>query len=280
MVGTWNRWSAGDDFFRSTDGGATWKSLRQFAVFDTSLSPFLNYQVTFGVWNASIEIDPFDSNHALYDGGNTVWATNDLTNLDSGEPTHWTVGADGIEETVILDLVSPPAGAHLLSAVGDEGGFRHDDLNVSPVPFLNPHMVSVPSIDFAELNPLVMARVGMLNYSGDLGSAFSMDGGATWVPIGGTPPGAGAGSAVTGTNATVAVSADGRTYVWAPADAVPAYIRQAGWISSMGAPAGLRVVVDRVNPNKFYGYDPATGTVYVSTDGGASYAPQATWAAA
>jgi len=94
VVGTWNRWSPGDDFFRSTDGGITWHSLKQSAVIDTSLSPYLNYQPpVFGVWNASFEIDPFDSNHAVYDAGNSVLATNDLTNLDSGQPTHWYVGA-------------------------------------------------------------------------------------------------------------------------------------------------------------------------------------------
>jgi hypothetical protein len=36
------------------------------------------------------------------------------------------------------------------------------------------------------------------------------------------------------------------------------------------------VVSDRVNPNKFYGYDPSTGTVYVSIDGAVSFAAGAT----
>jgi len=137
-------------------------------------------------------------------------------------------------------------------------------------------MVDVSSIDFAELNPLVMARVGMLNYNGDIGSAWSEDGGATWMPIGGVPPGAGLGSSVSGTTAMVAVSANGSTYVWAPPDSVPAYIRNGPWVSSTGAPVGLRVVSDRVNPNKFYGYDAATGIVYASTDGGVSFAARAT----
>lgn len=276
MVGTWNRWWPGDDFFRSTDGGATWRSLQQYSVRDTSLSPFLNYQTIFGVWNASFEIDPFDSNHALYDAGNTVWATNDLTNMDSGQTTHWYVGADGIEETVIHLVVSPPSGAHLFSAMADEGGFRHDDFNVSPAPFLNPLMIEVASLDFAELNPLVMARVGLLDYDGNIAGAFSVDGGATWAKLDGIPPGAGLGPTADGYAATVAVSADGTTYVWAPPDTVPAYIRNGPWISSTGAPVGLRVASDRVNPNKFYGYDPSTGTVYASTDGGASFVARAT----
>jgi hypothetical protein len=275
MVGTWNRWWPEDDFFRSTDGGATWRSLQQYSVRDTSLSPFLNYQVTFGVWNASFEVDPFDSNHALYDAGNSVWATNDLTQMDSGQPTHWYVGANGIEETVIRLVVSPPSGAHLFSAVGDEGGFRHDDLDVSPVPLLNPLMIEVASLDFAELNPLVMARVGLLDYDGDIAGAFSTDGGVTWAPMC-TPPGAGPGPTTDGYVSMVAVSADGATFVWAAGDTVPAYIRNAPCTSSTGAPVGLRVVSDRVNPNKFYGYDANTGTVYASTNGGVSFVARAT----
>jgi hypothetical protein len=275
MVGTWNRWWPGDDFFRSTDGGATWRSLQQYSVRDTSLSPFLNYQVTFGVWNASFEVDPFDSNHALYDAGNSVWATNDLTNMDSGQTTHWYVGANGIEETVIHLVVSPPSGAHLFSAMADEGGFRHDDFNISPAPFLNPLMIEVASLDFAELNPGVMARVGLLNYDGDIAGASSTDGGATWAPMC-TPPGAGPGPTTDGYVSMVAVSADGATFVWAAGDTVPAYIRNAPCTSSTGAPVGLRVVSDRVNPNKFYGYDANTGTVYASTNGGVSFVARAT----
>jgi photosystem II stability/assembly factor-like uncharacterized protein len=275
MVGTWNRWSPGDDFFRSTDGGATWKSLKQSAVFDTSLSPFLNLQTVFGVWNTSIEIDPFDANHALYIGGSTVWATNDLTNMDSGGATHWHVGADGIEETVIHQVVSPPSGAHLLSGMADQGGFRHDDFGVSPPPFQNPYMIEVASLDFAESNPAVMARVGLLDYRGSIAGAYSMDGGATWAQFSGVPPGAGLGPAIGGYAAMAAVSADGGTFVWAAGDAVPAYFHNGPWISSTGAPVGLRVVSDRVNPNKFYGYDPLTGTFYSSTDGAVSFGARA-----
>jgi hypothetical protein len=136
-------------------------------------------------------------------------------------------------------------------------------------------MIEVASLDFAELNPLVMARVGLLDYDGDIAGAVSQDGGATWAPMC-TPPGAGKGPTTDGYVSMVAVSADGATFVWAAGDTVPAYMRNASCTSSTGAPMGLRVVSDRVNPNKFYGYDPATGTVFVSTDGGVSFAARAT----
>jgi hypothetical protein len=279
MAGTWNRWYPGDDIFRSTDGGATWSSLAKYSVRDTSLTPYENDLggPTFGWYNTSIEIDPFDSDHALYEGGSMIWETNNLTAMDSLQTTQWTVGALGVEETVVHDVVSPPSVTHLFSAMADLGGFRHDSFLVSPPPFLNPFMTEVASLDFAASNPLFVARVGGLNYNGDVAAAFSKDGGMTWTQYPGMPPAAGPGPDIDGYAAMIAVSADGATVIWAPGDSVPAYFGSAGaWVSSLGAPVGLRVVSDRVNPKKFYGYDPGSGTMFVSTDGGKTFVAGAT----
>lgn len=274
MAGTWNRWYPGDDIFRSTDGGATWNSLRTYAVRDSSLAPYLNVmsESTFGDWNTSVEIDPFNPNHAIYEGGNMIWETNDLTAMDSQQTTHWTVGALGVEETVIHDVVSPPSGTHLFSAMADLGGFQHNDFTVSPAPFVNPFMTEGASLDFAASNPLFVARVGGLDYQGDVAAASSQDGGVTWTQYPGMPPGAGPGPDADGYAAMIAVSADGATVIWAPGDSVPAYYCGAGaWISSQGAPVGVRLVSDRVNPEKFYGYDPGSGTLFVSIDRGVTF---------
>jgi len=40
--------------------------------------------------------------------------------------------ADGIEEEAALSLIAPPGEPPLLSAVGDDGGFRHVSLDISP----------------------------------------------------------------------------------------------------------------------------------------------------
>jgi photosystem II stability/assembly factor-like uncharacterized protein len=277
MVGTWNRWVPGDDIFRTTDGGKTWSSLREYSAFDTSLSPFLHQQSVFGVWNSSLEIDPSDSGHVLYQGGNTVWTSRDATNVDSHRMVHWTVGATGIEETVIHAVVSPPTGAHLLSAMADEGGFRHDDLRVSPETFMNPVMIEVAGLDYAEANPAIVARVGLLDYRGTVAGAYSQDGGSTWKPFVGIPADAGPGPTFNGYVSTVAVAADGSRIIWAPGAGVPNYSSDYGrtWTLCSGAPAGLRVVADRVNPKRFYGYDAATGTFYASSDGGATFVARA-----
>ena len=69
--------------------------------------------------------------------------------------------AKGLEETAVLDLASPPSGAPLVSALGDIGGFQHADLDAVPANFHDtPSLGSNTSLDFAELNPSVFARVG------------------------------------------------------------------------------------------------------------------------
>ena len=119
-----------DEIFRSTDAGKTWKPVfggPTPATYDFSLAPYV--QVTPIHWLFDIEIDPFDSNHALFTTGYGGYETFNLRDVDTGRPTKWSVMSSGIEETVALDLLSPPRGAHLLTAVGDYSGFVHWDLD-------------------------------------------------------------------------------------------------------------------------------------------------------
>ena len=79
-----------------------------------------------------VEIDPFNSDRMMYGTGATLYGTNNLTAWDTGGTVNISVMAKGIEELAILGLISPPSGAHLVSAVGDVAGFRHDDLLTPP----------------------------------------------------------------------------------------------------------------------------------------------------
>jgi hypothetical protein len=143
IVTTLDRWWPGDELYRSLDGGATWIPLgsepdtsANYSSRDDSLSPYLNFGngctstscdptlASFGWWLGSLAIDPFNSNHVLYGTSATIWASNDVTNVDSKQMTHWTVGGKGVEETAVQTLISPTAGAHLISGVADVGGFR------------------------------------------------------------------------------------------------------------------------------------------------------------
>ena len=69
-----------------------------------------------------LSIDPFDSNHWLYGTGETIYGGHDLLNWDSIHNVTIESLADGVEETSVQGLISPPAGAHLISAIGDVGG--------------------------------------------------------------------------------------------------------------------------------------------------------------
>jgi hypothetical protein len=77
-----------------------------------------------------------------------------------------------------------------------------------------------------------------------------------------------------GGNVAVAATGGGKI-VWSPAGAGVFYTTGGGktWTASTGIPAGARVGSDRVNPNKFYGFK--SGTFYVSTDGGKTFAATA-----
>jgi xyloglucan-specific exo-beta-1,4-glucanase len=108
-----------------------------------------------------LEIDPFNSNRLLYGTGATIYGSDDLTDWDAGNPIQISVKAQGLEETSVQDLISPPQGVHLLSALADIGGFRHDGLQTVPNEMYdNPVMSTTTSLDFAGLAPQRIVRVG------------------------------------------------------------------------------------------------------------------------
>jgi len=279
MASTLDRYFPGDEIWRSLDAGATWEALGNElgspagSTFDVSLSPWLLFGGgapgdNMGNWIGAMMIDPQAPNHLRYGTGQTVWFTDQVDLRDAGGVVPWRVGAQGIEETAVQDLVSPPSGAHLLSALGDIGGFRHDDFNLSPPPgqFYVPALNTNTSIDFAQSNPMFIARVGWPAFAQTLCGGYSEDQGSTWTAFSNAP-------GCTSGPGTIAVSADGSRLVWAPAAGPTVYSADNGqtWTQSAGAPANGVIVSDRVNPAQFYTFDQTTGTFYVSLDGGATF---------
>ncbi|MBO1332119.1 RICIN domain-containing protein [Streptomyces sp. VRA16 Mangrove soil] len=261
MVTTLDRWYPEDAIYRSTDGGSTWKSLGDTAVRDASGAPYVGAHT--GHWMTALSIDPFDSGHVLYGTGNGIWRSKDA---DAGT-SHWTVGAKGLEETSLLDAAAPPGGAAVLTAMGDQGGFRHDDLTKVPSGRMkDPLMSNSTDIDYAESEPEVMARVGT---GGDQDGAYSTDGGASWHGFAAEP----VASAHSG---RIAVAADGSTLVWTEAGQKPHRSTDKGahWIAVQGLGADAEVVADRSSARTFYSL--SGGTLYASTDGGASFTARAT----
>lgn len=266
---TFCHWHPHDEIFRSTNSGANWSPLLENAEFDHSFAPYT--KAINPHWMGSIQIDPFDSNHVLFTTGYGIWSCDDLTDADSGKPTHWTFADNGLEETVPLDLISPPEGAHLLSALGDIDGFKHDDLNATPregafrAP---PRFVNTASIAFAAEKPTFIVRSGTTSARNNrTHGTYSLDGGETWNSFA-SEPSENAGTGV------IAVSADSKTIVWTLRRSAPNFSRDNGatWTTCGNLPRNLRVVADSVNPNKFYAFDSHSGKFYLSTNGAADFA--------
>lgn len=283
MVTTMDAYYPGDNLMRSTDGGATWKYVAAmpeyptntptFYTQDWSISPWITFGApspSFGWWMGALAVDPFNPGHLLYGTGATIWATNNMTDIDSSGSVNFAIGATGIEETAVNALLSPPAGpAHLLSGVSDIGGFTHTDLDHSPAQgmWTNPVAGAGLSLDYSGGNPLLIARTNWAN-SNQFG-AYSMDGGLTWTPFAAQPAQSSPGS--------VAVLADQSTFIWAPGGGAVSYSRNFGssWMASSGAPGGFGVVADKVDPKAAYIFDSGSGTLYASNDGGATFAAAA-----
>jgi photosystem II stability/assembly factor-like uncharacterized protein len=259
----------GEDVFRSVDGGASWKPVfASGGTYDFSLAPYVARTPIH--WLFDIEIDPANSDHAIFTTGYGGYETFNLGAVDLGKPTKWSVMSKGIEETVALDLLSPPEGAHLLSAIGDYGGFVHDDLD-KPAPegaYDRPRFGNTTGLAGAQRSPNMIVRVGRGggNRGGNIG--YSMDGGKTWQGTPSEPPGSGMGS--------VAVASDGNVWVWTPERGAVYFTRDSGgrWTKSEGIPENTRVIADPIDPNKFYGLALFDGKLFVSTDGAATFTAQ------
>ncbi|MFJ4283220.1 cellulose binding domain-containing protein [Streptomyces massasporeus] len=280
MATAYSAWWPDTQIFRSSDSGATWNKAWDYTSYpnrenrytmDVSSSPWLTWGANpqppeqtpkLGWMTEALEIDPFNSDRMMYGTGATVYGTENLTKWDSGGTFAIRPMVQGLEETAVNDLVSPPSGAPLLSALGDIGGFRHTDLTKVPsMMFTQPNFTTTTSLDFAESNPDTVVRTGNLDSGPHI--AFSTDNGANW--FAGTDP-----SGVSG-GGTVASAADGTRFVWSPEGAGVHHTTGFGtsWQASSGIPAGAIVESDRVDAKTFYGFK--SGTFYVSTDGGATF---------
>lgn len=208
VVSTLQRWWPGDEVYRSTDGGVTWTAALRTGTRSVGNSPWSSSAGPH--WMTDIDIDPFNSNRAIFNTGFGLFQTTTLAS--SGTARIWTFFNDGLEESVPLGLHSPTAGPPLVSVIGDYTGFRHDNLNRSPRRgMLNPGSGSTSYISGADLAPSKMIRQN----SGS--TLYSQDAGASWASFPTSPA-----PTING-QYRVILSADGQRLLWTPPNS-PAYV--------------------------------------------------------
>lgn len=277
MVAALNCWWPDEIIWRSLDSGETWSpiwawngypDIDYYYDYDISNAPWLQdntstaeFPVRVGWMVEALAIDPFDSNHWLYGTGETVYGGHDLLNWDSIHNVTLESLAVGIEEMDVLGLITPPGGPPLLSAVADDGGFYHSDLDTAPAQYFhNPTYSSTNGIDYAGNNPAYIVRSGSSTTLPTV--ALSSDFGLTWYA-----DYAASTSTVPG---SVALSADGDTILLMPTSGSPLVSTDSSTFSTVsGLPSEGVIASDKSNNSVFYGG--YAGSFYLSTNGGVSF---------
>lgn len=270
MVTSFGR-PGGDDIFRSRDFGAHWQAIFQSGgQFDPALAPYTNASHIH--WLFDVEIDPDNQDHALFTTGYGGWESFDLTAIDRARPTHWQIMSTGIEQAVAEKLLSPTAGAALVSAIGDYGGFVHWDLD-RPAPegsIAPPRLSNTTGLAGAPLRPEIMVRVGDPDFGKQgVTLGFSLDGGRQWEAAGSMPrPDSRGGE--------IALSAEGDVWLWRTGDGTIWRSADRGdhWSAAQGIDPGARIVADPIDAKLFYGLSLFAGTLFISRDGGAHFQAQ------
>ncbi|MCL2500428.1 MAG: hypothetical protein FWE90_08835 [Defluviitaleaceae bacterium] len=304
MTATANLWEPDEQILRTVDGGKTWSPMWEMNGDNTIRTNKYNDIVykdkvnwldwgrpgrtgTYAAGDQSpklgwmiyaLAIDPFNPDSFLYATGATVYGSDNLTNLDSGQKIDIEVKADGVEQCAVLGLISPTEGAHLISGVGDISGFVHHD-------FTKSHKMIFPrdengepihrqyrSLDYAGNDPKIIATYSCDHPRGSH-LILSRDGGDTWEAL----------PAPTETPAhvdfaSVVLSADGKSLLFArgmgsdPAWSFDIDGFGPNWLEVTGPEClngKARYAADRVNPLVMYAYN--AKKTYKSEDSGKSF---------
>ncbi|MGJ3699804.1 dockerin [Variovorax sp. AFSI2.2] len=267
VTNTWGNYPGQQILQLSDDAGRNWREIE-------AMTPG---EVAWG-WIDDVEIDPFDRNHILHVAGGVM----ETHNASSATPT-WASTVNGIEETAVLGLATPPAGATytVINSSGDVGAWVHTNLATKPTLTPATDWSNGFATDMAWSDSQYMATIGVVLGNSTGFGMWSGDGGETWAKFATYPPGVAENK---GQEASIAVTTRNKA-VWAPGNSVPSYTMDNGatWIpTNLPAinaifPRAYHLVADRKNPNKVYAYDSGghwwgtPGKVYVSTDGGRTF---------
>lgn len=292
----------GDCIFRSMDYGQTWECiLYDLEIgeldFRTSyLKPCYNGGHSLIHWLTDLKIDPYRPDEVWFNTGTGVFRSRNLT----GQKVVFEDWSDGIEETVHLNLYSPPKGeVKLIDILGDLGGFAFRELdrpcdNSFDDAEGNRYITCI-NADYSDLHPECLIVTPRGNWKGKTkgGLILSEDQCRTFrrlpMPFGVTPkldevlhrieqPNVNSGWA--------ALSPDCCHIVWSVAENITLPVDQVLVSHDCGesfqqvrvyeadgkqkTEGGFKVFADRVNSDLFYGFGEHSD-FYVSEDAGESF---------
>ncbi|MEM6611254.1 MAG: hypothetical protein AAF652_03185 [Cyanobacteria bacterium P01_C01_bin.72] len=269
--------------YYSEDRGASWKAK----------TPQLDQTVTwlapefFNDHNSAIAFDPQNPQRVWLSDWFSIWHTDDI----AAPSVTWTNRVRGIEQTVLLTLAAPPAGAMLLSGIADQDGFYHHDLHDYPQSrlgfepqgglkqlklngdrYLDNYFQDTLHIAYCQNQPLHLVRLGGQRWRNVYLGATSNDGGITWQPWQQIPPRRQFMRAAIDPN-------NPQHFVVTTSEAQPLVTFDGGasWQEVTGLPNGetapwnwnQSLAADGANGDRFYYF--AAGKVYRSDDGGISF---------
>lgn len=122
-------------------------------------------------WMSDIKIDPFDSDKMIFNTGTGAFMTTNLRDGAKGGTVRFFPVCDGMEETVHLNVYSPPSGdVRCIDIIGDLGGFVFGDLDKEPEnSFANDRgdrYITCLNADFSDKNPRFFAATPRGNWTG------------------------------------------------------------------------------------------------------------------
>lgn len=299
----------GDSIYRSFDYGESWEEIlhgldKGVMDFRTSyMKPEHNEGGNLIHWLSDLKINPFDENDMWFNTGTGVFRTRNLT----GETVVFSDSCKGLEETVHLNLYSPPFGdVILVDILGDLGGFAFKSLDETPRNSFDDadgnRYVTCLNADFSDTDPENCVITARGNWKGSTkgGLIRTRDGFETFerinMPFGLSEKLDESLHMIEQPNVNsgwVAMSVDLENIVWSvavlagitlPMDMVVVSNDGGESFSRVKVIAldgseielsgdeyrGLKVFSDRVEPDYFYGFDDH-GHIFFSRDGGKTF---------
>jgi hypothetical protein len=271
VTGTWS--NTAQVVQLSDNGGTTWREIE---------GGMQHQGDSWWGWVDDVEIDPSNRDHIMHISGGGVWETRNASSLTPS----WAAANNNLEETGTEALITPPAGASykFVNSAGDIGTWLQTDLATRPTKGPTTDWTHGYGADMAWSDSNYVAAIGQINQTQVQVGYWTGDGGTTWNRFATNAPGATIANAF---EASIAVTARNNV-IWAPGNTVPSYTTNNGasWTSTdlpalpnAGIYRAYHLAADRKNPNKVYAYDSggsswnnAKGKVYVSTDGGHTFA--------